>query len=704
MPATAPPAERSAPPPAREQNVALSRDLTEFLIELAIALHQHAIYPAGHPLAATAAQRVNRRLFALLTDRVQLTFGVARRQLVIDGVLTDPEHPLLHDLALRFNRVDIGAVRIEQGAGAGDVAAFLDWVTVRDERALRDPSTRELGWTPLEASRIALFRHSYENLDLVPDAQGDGRGGSAQSTRTAGLWVGLAQAALSGSGVDERAEVADPVLVARVIDAHPREEAYDQVIVGYLAQITEELRGGDSVETRALERRVSRLVGALDATTLRQLLEMGGNARQRRAFTLSAVHTFSADALLDVVKAAAAASGQTISHSLVRVLTKLAGHAEEHRGLPSGRNEADIALRENVRRLVESWQLPDPNPAAYRVALEAMAVDRIASVGAATPTTPDGDATRVLQMCLELDAGGLAVQRSVATLLAHGAFGHVLDVVAAAPDDRNAVADVWATLGASERLRRFAADPAVALPLVAAVARQAGLNAIAPLLDELTETESRKTRSRIIELLPSLGDWIAPVVIDRLAAAPWYVQRNLFTVLAALGTLPASFSALPWLAHDDARVRREAARVALRSPAERERAIAAALRDRDDRVVQLALAAAAERCSRHTASLLRRCVDDRTLSTARRSLAVRIAASASDDPATLGWLLQLAGLERGWLGRARLTRKSAEQVAAIEGLARHWTAHPRARELLTLAAGSPDPDLRAAAAQSEPAP
>ena len=75
------------------------------------------------------------------------------------------------------------------------------------------------------------------------------------------------------------------------------------------------------------------------------------------------------DAVLEIVKASADASGQTISHGLVRMLTKLATHAE--RGTELTRPRADIELREQVGRLLEDWRLEDPNPEAYGRVLRA---------------------------------------------------------------------------------------------------------------------------------------------------------------------------------------------------------------------------------------------------------------------------------------------------------------------------------------------
>ncbi|HLZ44550.1 MAG TPA: hypothetical protein VKQ05_02635 [Gemmatimonadales bacterium] len=101
---TAPPSEKAA----------LSRELADFLIELSIALHKHAMYPEGHPSLAPAAAGVTRRA-DLFEGRATLALGVARQQLVIEGVATDPKNPLLSELAGRLHRHHLGAVTFHRG-------------------------------------------------------------------------------------------------------------------------------------------------------------------------------------------------------------------------------------------------------------------------------------------------------------------------------------------------------------------------------------------------------------------------------------------------------------------------------------------------------------------------------------------------------------------------------------------------------------
>src|SRR5206468_12587540 len=198
--------------------------------------------------------------------------------------------------------------------------------------------------------------------------------------RATQLWIGLARAALVSDTSDPAVKrtkeddnaALEPATVARAIDEHQREEAYDQVIVGYLLQIGEELKTAEGPEAAGLQRRVSRLVGSLKESTLERLLEMGGDKAQRRRFLLDASQGITVEAVIDLVKAASAAEGQTVSHSMLRMLSKLGHHPSS--GAPRG--QTDPTLRDVMKRLVDDWTLDDPNPEAYRQALTSLSSRR----------------------------------------------------------------------------------------------------------------------------------------------------------------------------------------------------------------------------------------------------------------------------------------------------------------------------------------
>src|SRR5262245_53306153 len=110
----------------KAERVVLSHELSAFLVEFSIALHKHAIYPSGHPSLAPAAARVTERAERLLEGRPTLAFGVARYQLISDGVATDPHQPVLRRLAETLHRHHLGALTILSGVEMGEIGGALD--------------------------------------------------------------------------------------------------------------------------------------------------------------------------------------------------------------------------------------------------------------------------------------------------------------------------------------------------------------------------------------------------------------------------------------------------------------------------------------------------------------------------------------------------------------------------------------------------
>src|SRR6267143_2675296 len=431
---------------------ALSRELADFLIELSIALHKHAMYPEGHPSLAPAAAGVTRRAERLFEERATLALGVARQQLVIEGVATDAKNPVLSELAGRLHRHHLGAVTFHRGLGTTEVADVLRTLAVDAERT-GDP----LGLGPPEQLRawdhVRLHAVTYERLELLQEddstAPVDGKGAKERGLRGAQLWVGLARAALAAEALasdDGPPPAAEPAVIAKAIDEHPGSAAYDQVIVGYLLQIADELKHTGGAEAAALRRRTSKLVGALHPGTLRRLIEMGGDNAQRTKFAIDATHGLAVDAVLEIVRAMADASHKTVSDPLVRMLAKLAQHAEQ--GTGAARPQADEALREQVHDLLTGWTLEDPNPDPYERALRRMAG---AAPATATPgeTNHAAESVRLLQTGLEVGVLGPGAWRAVGRLVEGDGVAALVDLLEHAPSGAD-VAPVWDRVTAPE--------------------------------------------------------------------------------------------------------------------------------------------------------------------------------------------------------------------------------------------------------------
>jgi RNase H-fold protein (predicted Holliday junction resolvase) len=680
---------------------ALSRDLANFLVELSIAFHKHAIYPAAHPLLSSAVHSVATKLLGLLTERPTLSIGIARRQLIIEGVATDPDHPLLHELANKLHRHHLGAVKFSTGITEEELNSVLATLAV-DAGRMDRPLGLDAAAVSSQWQHAHVFPLTYDKLELLDETDAEGptaaADGQMRAGRAAQLWVGMARAALAADSAvagDDGDRALEPVAVARAIDEHQREQAYDQVIVGYMLQITDELKTGKGAETTALQRRISKMVGALQPETLERLLSMSGDNRQRRRFVLDAAQGMAVDAVVDLVRAAADAEHQTISHSLVRLFAKLAKHTSDADATRSVL--ADRSLRDQVRRLIADWSLDDPNPDSYSLLLQE--ISHQAPVGEnRSGISMVCEPERIVKIGLETGTLGHRVTHAVTTMLERRQHAELFDILDHAPPDSPTEA-IWRQIEHSATLRVVLTDDRVDFVLIARMVQRMKTAAADPLLDAVEAATDDKQRERLLDLLVSIGDEVARSIGGRLPTAPAHLQRDYLSVLGRLSRLPADLDLTPYATHPESIVRREAVRLLLRQDGAREATIVTALADTDGRTVFLGLTAAQEQCPAAAVPVIMKRVDRHELDAALRVLGIRAVAGRRDE-ATLPWLLGRVQRRTKWLKRLRLREKSPEMLAALGSLAALWTAHTDAETALAIARKSKDPDVRHAAASA----
>lgn len=699
-----PPASEAQPvaPPSTpvSERAALSRDYSDFLLELSIALHKFTMYPEGHPSVEPAITTVIRRAEQLLESRATLALGVARNQLVVEGVATDSKNPLLADLAGRLHRHHLGAVTLHRGIRFNEVADLLRVLAVDAER-----SQEPLGLKPQDQltawPHVRLHPVTYERLALLdkdsPES-GDDPASRERTLRGTQLWVGLASAALRAEPTEGGSE---PDAIARAIDEQSDSEAYDQVIVGHLLQIADELTQIDGKDAAALRRRTSTLLGALQPGTLRRLIEMGGDKAQRGKFARAATEALAVDAVLEIVRAMADAAHKSVSEPLLRMLSKLAHHAEH--GPAEVRAQADEALRGQVRELLDGWTLEDPNPTAYGHALHRMSAATPAGAAARNSFSQPAEPLRVVQIALETGVLGVAAWRAVDRLVAERQVGKLVELLAASPPTSQApvradIAPLWTRVTSPDVVGELATTEPPDFTTLDRVLPRLSAAAFESLLDVLAASESRTTRRGLLDRLTRAPTELGPAVAERLRAEiPWYVARNLLIVLDGLAALPDGFSASTFVWHADVRVRREALKVALKIPGEREVALLGGLCDADPRILRVSLSAALDQCPPSALQFITRIAQDDTKPSELRVLAIKVLGRAA-NPAARAALLALVDGGTNWLGRRRLAARSLELLAALMALAAGWAADHQASALLSLAAKSADPDIRNAAA------
>jgi hypothetical protein len=659
------------------------------------------MYPTGHPSLAPAAIRVTERALRLLEDRPMLAFGVARHQLIIDGVATDPNQPVLRRLAEALHQHRLGALSILPGVDSSEISGAIRVLASdagADVRPLGVDRSGRLGEWP----HVRLHPLTLERLELVDDEPCAAVDSDEQLDRQAAhLWIGLANAAMAAEADQpDDVSVTDPVAVARAIDGHTGAAAYDQVIVGYLLQISDELNGPSGSDQGALRRRTARLIDALQPETLQRLLAMGGDVAQRRAFVRGATNGMAIDSIVKIVKAAADASQQTISHGLLRMLSKLASHAEG--GHEQARPMADAELREQVDRLLSGWNLDDPTPDAYCKTLQQLA----GSAGPDNGRADDGgseheaDPLRLIQMSLEVGGSGPLVERAIDRALDAGAIRELCALLSMPPADGGGVVETIRTkLSGPRTMSVLVARDPIDFDTLDRLLPSVSIDGYEVLLDALIASENRAIRRKLIDRLARTTLDVTLVIGARLDDNRWYVQRNLLLLLERLRRLPPDFAPARWTQHADARVRYQGLSLQFTLPAQREPALRAALEDDDLRIIRLGLVAAHSLCPASLVPLLASLVTDPRVPQELQTHAVR-AVGKSRHRYGLETLLRLVHGGTTVFGRPKLAPPSPVVLAAVRALAEVWSTDKEADRFLALARRSVVTDLRKAAARA----
>jgi hypothetical protein len=659
-----------------------SKDLVEFLLELAVASQRRAMYPGGHPSLESSEQRVLERLGPLFTTRHTLTVGVARDQLIIDGVATDARNHLLRALAGRLHSHRIAGVKLIPGLTPAELADLL--LRLASEP---DPtSATEPMW-----NHIQLYRQAYDRLTLVEDDKGEAR----RVPRAAQLWLALAQAALNVAADGKSQANTDPKAMADAINQQTTAkstDAYEQVVVGYLLQIADELRTTEGQDTIALRGRVSSLVTNLSPDALQRLLAMGGDLSQRRAFLMDATAGMAIEAVLSIAVAAANVSRRVISQPLMRLLVKLASHAQ--RGAPPLRAATDAAFRDQVRDLIDGWTLPDPASELYGKALDDLA--RPVDAGPIqSGITQVSEPERILEICLELRNTAPPLWESIDALIERGDITFVLDTLDWCASDNPLPGVIRTRIATPEHFRQLLASPNVDVKRIGDFARRVGQPATELLLDALIESTSRAARRRILDVLGALGEAIGPAIVKRLPGSPWYAQRNLLILMNTLEVWPEEFTAADYAGHSDVRVRREALKLMLKRAQTRVMGITVAVADNDPQLLRMGLDAALRECPPAVVPKLTAKLVAGTLPSELEVMAIQ-AIGSTTVPAAYTCLWGLAVKRTRWLRRDKLAPKSRAMLAALSTLKMRWPDDPKVIKIVAKAERSGDREIRKA--------
>jgi HEAT repeat protein len=666
-----------------------------------MAIHQHGMYPLGHPSLEQAAVRATDRLTYLLREKGTLSLGAAKDQLVIEGVATDENSHLLRELAGRMHRHHLGAISFHQGVSNQEIRLFLSLLAEEPDQT-GEPLGLAPAWRREQQPNIRMHPVAYDSLRLMEDDGSVEEDEEARRARTryAQLWVGLAKAAVArGGGCEQPSEEEvqghpeavsrNPAAVAQAISERSESQAYDQVIVGYLLQIVQELQTAKGPEAVQLNQRMGELVSAMEPDALARLLEMGGDSGQRRQFLMNAARGLKGDSVLRLVQAASQAEGKEVSNPMLRMLGKLAQHADGSPGIK--RQHALESIQEQVSDLVTGWESEDPNPEAYTSALSEMVAAEPGLLEGGVPL-PEVGPRRVVDMAFEMDLVGDTVADAVRRLIATEQASWLLERVA----DNKSSALTHTLIGSPDDfghlLHQLLDSEPVDPSILDAFLGLVGDAAVVPMMQGLLDSESRQVRRLLLDRLVTLQPEIQHLAIQHLNDSRWYVTRNMLWLLNGVEHVPEEFVPDPYLQHKNESVRYEAVRLGTRSPRGREKAINIGLADANEKTVRLALNAALVICP--NSALPKVASWAFSGPTDVRLLAVRVLEAVGTETAVSA-LLKLTEPKRGLFG-LKHPAKDPVYLAALRALCSS-SYDPRVLKVLELARARRDPEIAAAA-------
>ncbi len=740
----------SAPTPA-DRTTGTANPTLLLLTRLTVAFSRRRSYPAFHPLVRTAEAQAFESLTAVLAKQRRITLSIGQGELLLDDAPIEHGGGVAAELAERLRRRGVGSLTFDSGVSLESLQQALTWLALEPvPTETQDPSKLSAPSTP----GIAIARIAYERLELssghtdsvatgaviwrtlssaallsdeampsvgdahvraADGAQGGGVGGGSRDGSGSG--AGNAGGPRRGAGIGlgdllnaddnrDRSAADDPASssptdVADAIENRIAGDGYAKRVSFVLLSVSEQIAHADEATRALLRDRLRSVLASLQTSSLGAIIKSAGTAASQRRLVSQVVDALPAAAIIDWLETAASASGQDLSHYLLRMLGKLSTRTED----ATASADSEDAFRDAAQELVQGWTLDDPNPPDHIALLDHIS---LFDPAVSKQSIDDVGAARVVQIALEVDAFGEDAEDATNRLLKDGRMGDLLVWVEGAPG-RNAASALQALVLSPSAIKSVLLgdpyDQVVGRTLLA----ELGISASSTLLDVLRDATGRTARRMTYDRMKDFGPDLAPELVRRLEGAPWYFVRNLLALLRDTasgdgGPSDASASTLLlFLTHQQEQVRVEALRLLLTDPFARDAAIRRVLDDPSDRVVRVALESLTGTDRLRTASLAPELVQ-RLLEFIRSKAhhqdllarAVRTLIDAPPSAPVRELLLALTTRRSLVMRRLQLADASPIVVPALEVLAQRYADDATSKHVIALARRSKDRSIREA--------
>lgn len=725
----------------QEPATATSPLMQQLLMRLASTLSRRRSYAATHPMVLSAEEQLFETLATVLREQPVLTIGNARTDLLIDGQPYAARGSFGRELATRLHRRGVGAISFNASLPLDQLRAALGWLATERESDLAKAETppvlsgviiTPLAWDQLtlgESARVAdasadqLWRALAQiagNLEFrpvtTPGARSTGfrfpgtpRPAAAEGGGDPAFRVRMASPDVAGSatattsivapagmiGFGDSASPASGATTGLVADTEERTEIVERLQAAMLspgvalqtAMAVMDTVSQAALATQEIKHRIGEQLNAalvtLGESSFGPIIKSLGDRALQQRFVSQMVDVLPVAAVADWLRVAAQTQEQQISHQMLRLMSKLSSYATERESL-----SAELVFRGAAQELVKAWELADPNPEEHVALLDRIALHERALVMAPVIDAAESayrreiESARLVQMALEIDVLGADGEAAAEALVDAGA-GAELRRWARSSGQTDTARQIRSIATSSRAVRKLLLTEPVDRLQARALLDDLDATSAETLLDVLELAEARGTRMIVRQRLAEFGSVILPALMARLDTAPWYLVRNILTLLQDLVAQEGSGTAAQdsltrLLDHAQVQVRTETLRLLLLDPTARDMALRHALHDASEQVVMLVLQTLSDtnKGNPHLSDALVleiiALVNDGRHNDTVRARAVRVVGSVV-DPVVRDWLVSLAVRRSTILRRRLLAQPTHTAVAAVAALQTTWS-------------------------------
>jgi len=677
--------------------------IQQLLLRLADTLSRRRAHSPGHPLVVVAEEQLLDAAVAALRDRSTIRIGIARRALLIDGKPWNSPNAADRELAGRLHRRGVGAIAFESGINLIDLRAALAWLVAEpggssdttpthgDVLIMRTKSNPMILDDPVRDAQAAISS-LWRVLSAVTGMQ-DERTGPDPFAQLASEYAGLPMI------MDESPAGATGFDTGAILD-QLRVSLHDSSVARRTAMALLELTTHGVTTTddgRALiADQLLSLLGALGRASLAPIVESLPDSGAQQTLVMQTLDLLPVTEALTWLETAAQAQAHSLSQPMVGLMSKLSATAVATHDAAN-----DGMFRDAARELVQGWTLADPDPARHVELLDRIAgFERVWPSDGARRTgasTAHIESSRLVQMSLETDAVGEDTIAAVEALLAAGVVQSLMGWIAAAGDS-TAARELRAIATSDTTVRQLLLTEPVDRLEARAMLDALDISDADTLIEILGEAGSKGTRLLVRQRLSEFGDAITPLLLARLGEGPWYLTRNLLSLLRDTETQRrgeggAAESIAALLSHPQVQVRLEALRVLVGMGGERRAAaLGRALRDDNERVVVMALQDLGDATAEHgelpspMITQIMALVDTGAQSDPVRARAIRALASTRSN-VVRDWLIGIVSRKTAILRQLTLAEPTLPAVSALHVLTKLYANDPAAAKVLQLAQG-----------------